>query len=98
MRGKLLRTNLNVKSVRLVVFPVVVRAEGAEELERRGPGRGRIEDPEVCGLQDGIELPLLRQLDGGGPPQARAAREVVRLAVAILGGHRWEEPVLGRDV
>src|SRR5437667_1117530 len=98
MTWTLLRINLNVKSVRLVDFPVVVRAEGAQELERRGPGRWRIEDPEVRGLEDGIELSLLRQLDGGGPAQTRAAREVVRLAIAIFRGHRRKEPVLGRDV
>src|SRR5258705_8812747 len=38
----------------VLLLALIVLAKGAQEVERRGPGGGRIQDPEVRGLEDRI--------------------------------------------
>src|SRR5258708_2864328 len=89
---------LRFVSFGLVALPAVALVERAEETERCRPGPWRIEDSQVGGLEDGVEPALAGEVDGGRSLQASAAREVVRVAIAILRGHRREESVLRRDV
>jgi len=40
----------------------------------------------VRGAEDGVVLSFTRQVNGGGPSQQRAVREIMRHAVAVLRG------------
>src|SRR5260221_14653023 len=66
---------------------VAVAAEQLQELQRRLPRGGRIQDAQMRGAEHRIELPLAAEIDRRRPGEERAAGEIVRLAVAVFGGH-----------
>src|SRR4029077_6371659 len=54
---------------------------------------GRVEDPEMGGGEDRVELPLADKVDRLSAGKTGAGGEIMRLAVAILGGKAGEDAV-----
>src|SRR5580704_8474424 len=69
-----------------------------EELERRAPHVGGVQDTEMRGSQDRVELSLSNEVRVRSAGQKRAVGEIVRRAGAVLGGHRGEESILCRQI
>src|SRR5205807_2440915 len=77
----------------------VVVAGSLEEVQGSLPRLRRVEDAEVRRPEDRVVRALPDQVDLLRPLELRAVREVVRIAVAVLGRHgREERPVLRREI
>src|SRR5215831_1298403 len=69
-----------------------------QKVEGDSPSVGRGQNAEMSCAQDRVILSLADQIQLVGPLESRALGEVVRIAVAVLGGHRGKDAVLPRKV
>src|SRR5690348_8207447 len=91
------RARLRPASLGLVV--VAVAGQRLQETQRRLPRCRRVQDAQMRAAEDGVELSLAGEVDrllGAG--EEGAAREIMWVAVAVLGRHRRQHAVLNRQV
>src|SRR5215472_6589571 len=69
-----------------------------QKVEGNYPSFGRGQNAEMSRAQDRVKLSLADQVQLVGPLESRALGEVVRVAVAVLGGNRLKKAVLPREV